>query len=82
MFSYTRLMSEGEQFGWLFGAWLGTVMTKDIDANSCRQQKIRMNTSVILSIHMNAKHYGNTCCTDIFCNITTIFYTLGQNNMS
>jgi len=59
--SYARLMSEGEGFGWLFGAWLGTVMTEDINANKCRQQQIQMNTSE--SIHTNAKHCRNTCCT-------------------
>ena len=45
--SYARLMSEGEGFGWVFGAWLGTVKTEDTYANNCRQQQIQMNTLTI-----------------------------------
>jgi hypothetical protein len=46
--SYARLISEGEGFGWLFGAWLGTVKTEGITTESSESNsKNKHKTPVI-----------------------------------
>ena len=68
--SYARLMSEGEGFGWLFGAWLGTVTKDDTDANNCRQQQIQMNTLTIKPTRStNVSDYADCLPTGSWWNI-------------
>jgi hypothetical protein len=57
--SYARLMSEGEGFGWLFGAWLGTVNTEGTTTKSAESNSKNKYTNllylIILGVQDSAK---------------------------